>query len=138
MNAGEVLSRSRPCQGCGRMILAGTPLSELRWDPINREWSHLRLACPEAGARTEHSDTAGTGLTGVGSTEEAPASANPRAAMGEPVARELARGPWSVTVEVHTGPSPEHSRRVVRIARLHLATYEEASSVADSLRKFDH
>ena len=44
-------------------------------------------------------------------------------------------GPWSVTVEIHEVEDPAQSKRVLRIARLHLGTYAEAREIAEQLRK---
>jgi hypothetical protein len=44
------------------------------------------------------------------------------------------RGAWSVTLELDDAEDPARSKRVLRIARLHLVTYAEAWAVAEQLR----
>lgn len=131
----EKLARPKPCRRCGQEIPTGTPLSALAWDRAERAWSHREPSCDVA-----------LGTTRNGSGGACPPADEPNAAYPLPgpggssafdrgPADHAERGSWSVTVEFHESADPALSKRVLRIARLHLGTYEEAREVAEQLRK---
>jgi hypothetical protein len=135
MSAAETLVKSKPCHRCGGAIPSGTPLSALEWDRGERAWAHLRPSCSEI-----------RGTAGVEPPNRAPAAAStpPEAPSPDPtkppsgpggVPDDPARGVWSVTLEIHDAEDPALSKRVLRIARLHLGTYSEARAVGEALRR---
>ncbi len=128
----ERLVHPKACRDCGRAIPPGTLLSALAWDPGARAWSHAQHSCAELE---------GPGGPDGPSDRSAPTSEAPetQGTHGVAVARgNLPRGPergsWSVTVEFHDAEDPAQSKRVVRIARLHRGTYEEAKETLRQLR----
>ena len=135
MAPSQWLARPMPCRHCGGLIPSGTPLSALDWDRGERAWAHRRPSCEEASATAPK--VARVSPTSNGPTPFTEPSTGPGSSSGaERSLPDLHKpGPWSVTVEIHEVEDPAQSKRVLRIARLHLGTYSEAREVAEQLRK---
>lgn len=134
MTSPRYLSRSTYCQHCHGGILAGTPLKALSWDATLRLWSHWKPSCEEVGpsppapeslqAPKEQALPTDSGRTGSrGPRDPGPRNPGPSAL-----------GSWSVTLETHVCQDPALSKTVLRLARLHLESFEDACEVAERLR----
>jgi len=135
MSSSDTLLHAKPCRRCGQEIPPGTPLSTLDWGREERAWAHWKPTCEEA---RKAAPTASSGVPQAlpeGSTPAEVAqsgSGHPNGSaslLDEPTA-----GSWSVTVELHEAVDPAESKRVIRIARLHLRTLKEAREIAERLR----
>jgi hypothetical protein len=133
MNPAETLSKAKPCRRCGREIPSGTPLSALSWDRGERAWAHRAPPCAEL--RATSSPRPSTSVQGPARELPGPSGTEPGLPQGPGgVPDDPARGAWSVTLEIHEAEDPAQSKRVLRIARLHLGTYADAWAIAELLR----
>jgi len=136
MSSSDTLVRAKPCRLCGQEIPPGTLLSALDWDREERAWAHRKPACAEVGqAAPVASPPPPTGLQDASArSEAAPHGSEPPKGLGS-LPNDPPGGAWSVTIEIHEAADPAQSKRVLRIARLHLGTYAEARALADQLRR---
>ncbi len=134
MTAFERLAKPRLCRRCGRIIRAGTSLTDLDWDREERSWGHRKPSCAEArespSGPESSSVRAGTPPIDAPDSNGPPLPAAHRGYSDDPTG-----GAGSVTLEVHEAADPVLSKRVLRLARLHLGTLAEAREVAEQLRK---
>jgi len=134
MNLAEALSKPKPCRICRLMIPAGSLLSTLSWDRGERAWAHRAPSCAELRATPPIKPPAS--LPGPTCGSSGASGSDPGPAQGpEGVPDDPGRGAWSVTLEIHDAADPARSKRVLRLARLHLGTYAEACAVAEQVRK---
>ncbi len=132
----EKLARAKPCRRCGLEIPSGTPLTALDWDRGARAWAHREPSCEEVRAlEAAKGSRAPCPADDPADPAGAPIGPEGSSALGRDSTDPAERGPWSVTVEIHDAGDPALSKRVLRIARLHLGTYAEAREVAEQLRK---
>ena len=136
MGNGERLLYASRCRLCGAEIEVGTPLESLSWDPERRAWAHRNPRCEGSKAPAAEAPASLHPSNGASSPPAAsPSSPEGGAHPGKDPPGSLGPGAWSVTVEIHEAEDPAQSKRVVRIARLHLRSLEEAREVAELLRK---
>jgi hypothetical protein len=135
MGPSKWLARPMPCRHCSEMIPSGTPLSTLDWDRGERAWSHRRPPCEEASATVPKVARVPPTSNGPARLTESSTDSGPLPEAGPPLSDYSQPGAWSVTVEIHEAEDPAQSKRVLRIARLHLGTYADARVVAEQLRR---
>ena len=136
MGNGERLLYASCCRLCGAEIEVGTPLESLSWDPERRAWAHRNPRCEDPKAPAAEAPTSLQPSNGVSSPPTAsPSSPEAGTHSGSDPPGSLGPGAWSVTVEIHEAEDPAQSKRVVRIARLHLRSLEEARELAELRRQ---
>jgi hypothetical protein len=135
MASAERLVYPTRCRLCGAEIEAGTPLESLSWDPERRAWGHRSPRCedfPNGGTRkAQPTVVSSEALHSTSPPTEASAGPQPPESPPDPPTS----GAWSVTLELHEAADPALSKRVVRIARLHLRTLDEVHRVVGQLRE---
>jgi hypothetical protein len=129
------LKRAKPCRRCGVEIPAGAPLAALDWDASQRAWAHWRPSCDELRELAPVGEDSTESLPPSAELAESSEALGVRSEPGVDRSAELFEGSWSVTVEFHEAADPAQSKRVLRIARLHLRTFEGAREVAEKLQK---
>ena len=133
---GERLLYASCSRLCGAEIEVGTPLESLNWDPERRAWAHRNPRCEDPKAPAAEASASLQPPNGAPSPATAPPSSPETSAHpGRDPLGSLGPGAWSVTVEIHEAEDPAQSKRVVRIARLHLRSLEEAREIAELLRQ---
>jgi len=131
MSSSEALVHAKPCRRCGQEIPPGTPLSTLDWDREERAWAHWKPTCEEARKAVSAAPQA---LPEGSTPAEVAQSGSGHQSGSASLPADPTEGSWSVTLELHQAEDPARSKRVLRIARLHLASYAQALRVAELLR----
>jgi hypothetical protein len=135
MPPSERLARPTRCRRCGVEIPSGTLLSALDWDRGERAWAHRKPSCAEVGEAAPNLAMGSPAAQEPIPGSRPPAAAGSEAASQRSLTEPSQTGAWSVTLEVHEAVDPAQSKRVLRIARLHLGTLADAQQVAEQLQK---
>lgn len=134
MVCAKQLMVASPCRRCGILIPPGTSLAAISWDGRERTWTHRSPPCEVVEQSARAGTTPGENPIELGSRLTPVPPPGRRSGSDLDSSEPLGFGSWSVTVEIHEAEDPAQSKRVFRIARLHLRTFEEAHEVSERLR----